>query len=242
MKGKEQDGSTPPFVTNAENSDLSTTDATKTRRRFLSPVERISEILFGLIMTLSITGTMSVVSGGREEVGITLVAVLGCNVAWGIIDGILYLLGAISENRRGYYMHKSLTHDGDPGKGHELIVEALPPMIAKVLHPEEIEAVRKRLAEIPAEPRGKIVTREDLGGAFGVFLFVVLSCFPVIVPFLLMRDPLPALRVSNAVAIAMLFLGGYSFAKYAGLGKFTTGVVMVVLGVAMVGLTIALGG
>ena len=95
-------------------------------------------------------------------------------------------------------------------------------MVAEVLHPDEIESVRRRLAELPAAPHVKIITREDLGGAVGVFLFVVFSCLPVIIPFILMRDPLPALRVSNGVAIIMLFLGGYSFAKYAGLAKITT--------------------
>jgi VIT1/CCC1 family predicted Fe2+/Mn2+ transporter len=65
---------------------------------------------------------------------------------------------------------------------------------------------------------------------------------PVILPFLLMKDPLPALRVSNLIAMIMLFSGGYSFARYAGLARITTGIIMVVLGAAMVGLTIALGG
>jgi hypothetical protein len=214
----------------------------ESRRRFLSPVERISEVLFGLIMTLSITGTMSVVSGGREEVGVTLIAVLGCNIAWGIIDGILYLLGAISENSRGKSLYQMIVHTSDPERALAAIAGALPPTIAKVLHPEEIESIRRRLADLPDESQGRIITREDIGGAIGVFLIVVLSCVPVILPFILMKDPLPALRVSNLIAMIMLFTGGYSFAKYAGLARITTGIVMVVLGAALVGLTIALGG
>jgi len=84
----------------------------------LSPVERFSEILFGLIMTLSITGTMSIVSGGREEVRIMWLSVLGCNLAWGIIDAILYLLGIISERSRGYALYNifwcRIIHPGSP--------------------------------------------------------------------------------------------------------------------------------
>jgi len=45
-----------------------------------------------------------------------------------------------------------------------------------------------------------------------------------------------------AVALVMMFLGGYSLGLYAGLSKVWTGLAMVVLGVAMVGLTIVLGG
>jgi VIT1/CCC1 family predicted Fe2+/Mn2+ transporter len=217
------------------------TDGSK-RVRFLSPVERFSEILFGLIMTLSITGTVSVVTGGREEVGTILLGVLGCNIAWGIIDGILYLLGAVSENGRGYALYTQIRQTRDPERTREVFAEALPPEIARVLLPGDFDAIVQRLVNLPDKPRRRVMTREDLGGAVGVFLLVVLSCIPLIIPFFFVADPLPALRVSNAVAILMLFLGGYFYAKYSGLPKIPTGIVMVVLGVLMVGLTVALGG
>jgi VIT1/CCC1 family predicted Fe2+/Mn2+ transporter len=217
------------------------TDGSK-RVRFLSPVERFSEILFGLIMTLSITGTVSVVTGGREEVGTILLGVLGCNIAWGIIDGILYLLGAVSENGRGYALYTQIRQTRDPERTREVFAEALPPEIARVLLPGDFDAIVQRLVNLPDKPRRRVMTREDLGGAVGVFLLVVLSCIPLIIPFLFVADALPALRVSNAVAILMLFLGGYFYAKYSGLPKIPTGIVMVVVGVLMVGLTVALGG
>jgi len=208
----------------------------------LSPVERFSEILFGLIMTLSITGTMSIVSGGREEVRIMWLSVLGCNLAWGIIDAVLYLLGTISDRGRGYALFTLVRQTRDREKARAVIEEALPPAIAGVLLPEDFERIHQRLAALPDPPRRRVITRPDLLGAVGVFLLVVLSCVPLMIPFLFMSDPLPALRASNAVAIAMLFLGGYSFARYAGGAKLLTGLVMVVLGVVMVGITIALGG
>jgi hypothetical protein len=212
------------------------------RVRVLSPVERFSEILFGLIMTLSITGTVSVVTGGREEVGTILLGVLGCNIAWGIIDAILYLLGAVSEHGRGYTLYTVIRQAQDPETTRALIAEALPPVIANALLPEDFDAIGRRLGNLPDTPRRRVMTRQDLAGAVGVFLLVVLSCVPLIFPFFFLVDPLPALRASNAVAIFMLFLGGYLFAKYAGLRKILTGAVMVVLGVVMVGLTVALGG
>jgi VIT1/CCC1 family predicted Fe2+/Mn2+ transporter len=199
----------------------------------LSPVERFSEILFGLVMTLSITGTVSIVSGGREEVRIMWLSVLGCNIAWGIIDAILYLLGIISDHGRGYALYTLVRQTRDSEKARTAIEEVLPPAIA---------GIHQRLAALPELPRRRLLTRRDLLGAAGVFLLVFLSCVPLMIPFLFMRDPLPALRASNIVAIAMLFLGGYSFARYTGGAKLLTGLVMVVLGVVMVGITIALGG
>ena len=40
-----------------------------------------------------------------------------------------------------------------------------------------------------------------------------LSTFPVVIPFIFMSNVGPALRVSNAIAIVMLFLTGYAFGR-----------------------------
>ena len=209
---------------------------------FLSPVERFSEILFGLIMTLSITGTISVITGGREEVGAILLSVVGCNVAWGIIDAVLYLLGTISERGHGYALYEKLKRTGSAEESRGIIAEALPPAVAEALVTDDFDIVRRRLLDLPSPSRRRVIKPEDLGGALGVFLLVVLSCVPLILPFFFIVEPLPALRVSNAVAILMLFIGGYQFARYSGLRKFLTGLVMVALGGLMVGLTVLLGG
>ncbi len=62
------------------------------------------------------------------------------------------------------------------------------------------------------------------------------------IPFFVIHDAMPALRISNAVAIALLFYGGYEHAKYAGYRPWRTGLIMVAIGVVLVALTIALGG
>jgi hypothetical protein len=51
--------------------------------RILEPVERISEILFGLIMALTITGAVSVTTADHLQIQTMLIAALGCNLAWG---------------------------------------------------------------------------------------------------------------------------------------------------------------
>ena len=55
-------------------------------KRVLESMERISEVLFGLIMVLTFTCSFSIAGSGRSEVRTMLLAALGCNVAWGIID------------------------------------------------------------------------------------------------------------------------------------------------------------
>jgi VIT1/CCC1 family predicted Fe2+/Mn2+ transporter len=72
--------------------------------------------------------------------------------------------------------------------------------------------------------------------------FVFLSTFPVVIPFLFIGEVQPALRISNAVAIAMLFLCGYAFSRCTGHCPLPTGLVMVAIGSALTGVAIALGG
>jgi hypothetical protein len=211
-------------------------------KRFLSPVERVSEVLFGLVMTLSITGTLSIVSGGREEIRTMILSVVGCNVAWGIIDAVLYLLGVIAERGRGLALYNRFKSARDDESARTVVAEALPAGIAAALQPSDIDQISRRLRDYPDSPRRHGIGREDLLGALGVCLLVILSCVPILLPFFFVTDPLVALRASNAVAVVMMFLGGYSLALYAGLPKVWTGLAMVALGAAMVGLTIVLGG
>jgi hypothetical protein len=60
----------------------------------LDPVSRTSEILFGLIMVLSFTCSISAASVGREDIRELLISALGCNTAWGIIDEFGFFTGA----------------------------------------------------------------------------------------------------------------------------------------------------
>jgi hypothetical protein len=66
--------------------------ATQTSKRALEPVERTSEVWFGLIMVLTFTCSISVNQAGRQEVRTLLIGAIGCNLAWGIIDSFMYLL------------------------------------------------------------------------------------------------------------------------------------------------------
>jgi VIT1/CCC1 family predicted Fe2+/Mn2+ transporter len=71
---------------------------------------------------------------------------------------------------------------------------------------------------------------------------VFLSTFPIAIPFMLIRDARLALRVSNGIAIVMLFLAGYAFGRYASYHPWRMGLGMVLIGTVLVGITIALGG
>ncbi len=211
-------------------------------KRVLEPVERVSEALFGLIMVLTFTCSFSVAEAGRAEVRTLLLGAVGCNLAWGIIDAIMYLMGCLAERARGLATLRAVRKAADPDKAQRLIAGALPPAVAAGLGPPELEGLRQHLTQLPEPPTHPRLIKSDWVGAAGVFLLVVLSTFPVTLPFIFIKKVMLAQRLSNAVAIAMLFLTGYAFGRCTGYHPRTMGIVMVALGGALVGLTILLGG
>lgn len=219
-----------------------TMDRIKSSKRVLDPIDRVSEVLFGLIMVLTFTGSLSVAEAGRDDVRVMLVGALGCNLAWGIIDGIFYLMGCLAEKNRGLVTLHALRRTKDPRRAQSLIDEVLPPLVASVLRAEEYEELHQRLNQLPEPPARVRLRKEDWIGAAGVFLLVFFTTFPVAIPFIFMENAVPAMRVSNVIAIVMLFFTGYAFGRMTSRRPVRVGVAMVVLGSVLVALTIALGG
>jgi len=216
--------------------------ASKSSKRVLEPIERVSEVLFGLIMVLTFTGSLSVAESGRDDVRTMLIGALGCNIAWGIIDGIFYLMGSLAEKGRGLIAFRAVRKATNPEEARGIVADALPPVIAAILEPAELDAMSRRLQELP-EPSGHMsFRRSDWLGAIGVFLLVFLSTFPVVIPFIFMQNYRPALAVSNAIAIVMLFLTGYAFGRMTERNPWLVGIAMVFIGAILVAMTKALGG
>ena len=137
---------------------------------------------------------------------------------------------------------RAVRQTADPQEAQRLIAGALPPLVASIVQPAEFETIHRRLKELPAPPDRPRLPKEDWLGAAAVFLLVFLSTLPVVIPFTFMTDITLALRVSNAIAIAMLFVAGHAFGRMTGRRPALVGVSMVVLGACLVSATIALGG
>jgi len=222
--------------------DSALIDSTDKKERTLDPVSRISEILFGLIMALTFTCTLSVAEIGREEIRTLLAAAIGCNIAWGLVDAVMFLINAAASRGRDLVTVRAVRSAATAERGRDIIKGAVSPMLASLLTTTDFERVRHSILDahdLPAAPR---LTKDDWAGALAVFLLVVLSTFPVVIPFLVFRDVAVALRMSNAVAIGLLFVGGHVLARYAGFRPWRTALTMVGVGVVLVAITIALGG
>ena len=125
-------------------------------KRVLEPIERLSEILFGLIMVLTFTGSLSVATADHVEVREMLIGALGCNIAWGLIDAIMYLMAALSERARDHRAVSAIRAAGSDAAAYAVIRDHLPNLAAEALRSEDLDRIRKAafdLGDLPPRPR-----------------------------------------------------------------------------------------
>jgi VIT1/CCC1 family predicted Fe2+/Mn2+ transporter len=209
--------------------------------RVLDPVERVSEVIFGLLMAMTFVGALSVATAGREEIRTMMITALGCNLAWGLADAVMYLVRTVTERTRNRTLLARL-RGGDTPTGQALVADVLPPGLAAVAGAAELEPLRRRLAEHPAPPVGPRLGAGDYKNAVGVFLLVVAATFPVVVPFMLFDRVALAMRTSNGVALTMLFVAGWILARHAGGSRWRGGLAMAATGAVLIAAIMALGG
>lgn len=220
-------------------SGVSTDEAHK-RAPVLDPVDRVSEVIFGVLMALSFTGSLSVATAGRDDVRTMMLAALGCNLAWGLVDAVMYLVRTATERNRKVALVCRLRDMHDVREAHRLIVDALPPRLAAGASSAGVEAFRQQLVTTALSRSGLGAT--DYAGAAGVFALVVLATFPVVLPFIFIDETALALRLSNLLAVATLFIGGFVLGRHAGGSAWRYGLAMTAIGAALVVAIRALGG
>jgi hypothetical protein len=208
----------------------------------LNPLDIISEVLFGLIMVLTFTGARSVATEGRQEIRELLWAALGGNVAWGLVDAIMYMMNVLAERGHGVVVYKKILTTKATQDVRSILRREIQPMVSALLTDNELDNIGERLKKLPEPTRGSLISGRDLWSCVQIFLLVFLCTFPVALPFALFEEVAFALRASNGVALLMLFVGGWFVASYAGFRRIGTAVVYALIGVLLVAMTMALGG
>ncbi|MGJ7514571.1 hypothetical protein ACSFE6_09585 [Pseudomonas baetica] len=211
-------------------------------RRVLDPVDRVTEVIFGLLMAMTFTGTVSVVTSDQEAERVMMLAALGCNLAWGLADAVMYLLRTVIERTRNRNLLANLCGGADAATGQALVADALPPRLAAAAGSDGLELLRRRLIDAPDKTTPPRLCLEDFKGALGVFLLVVASTFPLVVPFLLLEQTMLAVRISNLIGLGVLFIAGWMLARYAGAKPWQGAIALTITGALLIAAIIALGG
>jgi hypothetical protein len=214
-------------------------------RKYLEPGASLTEILFGLIMTLTFTlaaGLM--VNEGPDAVRELLIATIGSNVAWGIIDGALYVGGEIFERARLARIGELIRGAATDHEAAAIAADELKDLIGPTGTAADRADLHLRVARYvrASEHRPRGLTRADVHGAIVSFWLVFFASIPAALPFLFIEEAWTALRVSNGILIFLLFFAGFWWAQYTTLRPWLTGLVFMVAGVVLVGIAIALGG
>lgn len=214
-------------------------------QRYLDPASRLGEILFGLIMVLTITLAAGLtVTDDRAGVRELLLAAIGCNVAWGIIDAVMYLMNCVTVRSGKIRLIQAVQRAPDTNSALELIQTQVEPELQELIEPEEARAFSESVLHHLRRVRiTKIfLTREDVYGALACFWLVFLSCLPAAIPFFIFSRPHLAMRVSNFLLIVLLFFVGRKWARHTGSNQLVAGSAMVAIGLVLVAIAILLGG
>jgi hypothetical protein len=214
--------------------------------RYLDPGSYMGELLFGLIMTLTFTLAAGIVieEEGRAGAREMLIGILGCNLAWGIIDGALYVLGRVFERgrlrRTGFDVRQAKSEAEARGFVARELDELLVPATDEATRQALYGSVAQRLRD--AQLGSNRVRKDDLLGGLASGWIVFACSFPALVPFLFFDDLNFALRVSNGILLALLFFAGYHHARHTLAKPWLAGLVFLLVGVLLVAVAIPLGG
>lgn len=212
----------------------------------LDPGGIFGEILFGLIMVLTFTlgAGLTIKEEGPEAVQGLLIAALGCNIAWGVIDGVMYVMGCLLDRGRRSRMLLALKNVTDETAALQAIENEMDGPLTSLLTPAERQAAYRDIWRLSsrAQPDKPRLQKDDLMGGLASGLLVILTALPGAIPFLFLDDKSQAMRASNAVLLVMLFWCGYFWARFTGVNRWLAGLAMTLIGVVLVAAAIALGG
>jgi hypothetical protein len=214
--------------------------------RYLDPATSLTEVLCGLITTLTFTLGAGIVieDEGREGTRQLLIAVLGCNIAWGIIDGFLVFVARVFDRGRLHRLGQNVRRAADEHTGVALVAAELDEVLERVTDAAERKTLYARLVTNlrSTEPQPNPVLKSDWLGAITSFWLVVLATAPAALPFLLIDNLFLALRVSNAILLALLFVTGFVWARQTTGSPWRMGFGMLLAGLVLVIVAIPLGG
>ena len=213
--------------------------------RYLDPSDSLLEVLFGLVMAFTMTAGARLLFNAQEFSVVELaIGLLGCNVAWGIIDAAFYLLGSLfNRNRRALFVQK-LQAAADEREALTMIEDEFglsnePPLSAK----GRADLHRTLLKALQQAGTGRARLRgEDFIAAGLIAALVSVTALPGLAALAVISDGLGALRIANFAQLGLLFVIGYGWAQYSGANPWHAGSTISVVGVLLILIAVALGG
>lgn len=206
------------------------------------PSDRYLEVMFGVIMALSFTSAVSVSHDGEAQIEHLLWAAISCNIAWGLIDGLTFLISSMVKRSRKNVLYHSIINAQTKEEGMRRAKEELQPFIAGIISDEQMITLYKKVKELPEPPKHFLFNCHETISAINIFLINFFSTLPLALPFIFMANAYYAKIASDSISLIILFYCGYRTAKYSGFKPWLGGIGMVLLAFVFFILTKLLGG
>lgn len=208
----------------------------------LDPLDRSSEIIFGLIMTLALTGSVRISLVGFADNKQLLWSVLTGNMAWGLVDAMMYLFNTRLMRSHDLNRVSKLIREPNSLASRKILRDNIPPLLSELMTDTDIDALNNKIKKLPPPETSKLFAWKDVVIAVQVFFLVFAGTFPLSLPFIFIDDVHFASKVSNGITLLMLFGLGYFRAKYAGLKPLRAAFGVFLFGLVLVALTMVFGG
>jgi len=212
-------------------------------QRHLDPADRLGEVLFGLIMALGFTAAVRL---EREEPDnrALFIGILGCNLAWAIVDGVMYALCAYFERGRRARLVRDVLAAPTEEAARQHIAAELDDRLEALMTAEQREQVyRWALENLHGQKHEPArLHRKDVFGGLAITASIVLATLPVVAPFVVVENPNVAVRISNFIALTEVFLVGLWWGRVVGENPLRIASGLTLVGVVLVLIAIALGG
>lgn len=218
------------------------------RQGQLSEGDRFVEMICGVIMVLVMIGYLRLTLIGDDDPDFQkkmILIPLGCITAWGIIDGIMYVLLNLVQRGKRFKLFSTIKSAKDQKDAHTTIEDDLASSIVGALKKEDRQKIYDEIlkgADGALIEKPQWVTKKDLVIIFFTFLIVFSTGAVILIPLVVLNNVFLAIHTANAIGVVMLFCIGYFWGKHASRNKIRSAIGMVLLGTAIVLVTIALNG
>jgi hypothetical protein len=220
---------------------------------FLDPIDALFTIFFSILFALLFTLSYGILiyhgiisssfaNGYGQELFVTI---LGAVTAWGIIDGVLYVLGGVLARSERYRLLQYVQTSDSEEDAATAIAYELDFILEPITSDEQRHAlyhdIRAYLSQ--AEPQTVGIQREDVLGGVATVLLSVVVVLPSLLPLLLLPDNTAlAIRISNVVSFLVIFAAGYSWGLHTDTNPWKVGLLLSSVCLAMVLVAMLLGG
>lgn len=227
----------------------------KPREGFLSdlldPIDRLAETIYSVLILLSFTLAFRIIKldpgqvVSNDYVNELLVAALIATIAWGVIDGIVYVLTEVFERGERHRILWSIQTADTEQEAIEAISDELEFILEPITGEDQRQMLYRDVLDYlrDSEPQEIRLKREDFIGALACVLVAVIAVAPSLIPFALLPNNYAlAIRLSNVISFGVLFYAGYEWGKYTGTNALKTGLILVLVGALLVAVAIPFGG